>query len=348
MKDIARDLGLSVVTVSKVVREQPDVADRTRQRVLKRLRELNYRPNPAARSLRNGRSYTIGLIIPELVHAFWAEVAKAMLHCLRDKGYALLISSSEESADLERTEIEQLLGRRVDAIAIASAQWSVESFRRIEQHDTPYVLVDRKFAGLRANLIDCDNEGVGFEATSHLIDCGCTRIAHIRGPELSTGVGRVEGYRRALAQHGHCFKPEYIVGVESGDVTADVGGYRAMQQLLGLREPPDGVFCYNDTVAFGAIEAILEAGVRIPADVAVIGCGNLGNPRMSKVPLSTIDHNPAMIGEKATELALSLIEAKTQITPKTIQVPHRLIARESTARQSSGPRPYPQTAAAAL
>jgi LacI family transcriptional regulator len=189
MKDIARELGLSVVTVSKVVREQPDVAERTRQRVLKRLEELNYRPNPAARSLRKGRSYTVGLIIPDLVHAFWAQVAKAMLHSLRDDGYALLISSAEEDAEYERTEIEQLLARRVDAIAIASAQWSVESFRRIEQQGIPYVLLDRKFAGLHANLIDCDNEGVGFDATSHLIAQGCTRVAHIRGPEWKgTGV----------------------------------------------------------------------------------------------------------------------------------------------------------------
>src|SRR5215831_34090 len=129
MKDIARDLGVSVVTVSKVLRNHSDISEETRERVLKRMKELNYRPNLAARALVTGRSYTIGLVVPDLVHPFFAQVAKGLARVLRKKGYSLLISSSEEDPQLEQQEIDQLLARRVDALVVASAQWTVETFR---------------------------------------------------------------------------------------------------------------------------------------------------------------------------------------------------------------------------
>ena len=122
MKDIARDLGVSVVTVSKVLRNHSDIGEETRERVLKRMKELNYRPNLAARALVTGHSLTMGLVVPDLVHPFFAEVAKGISRTLRKKGYSLLISSSEEDAELEQQEIEQLLARRVDALVVASAQ----------------------------------------------------------------------------------------------------------------------------------------------------------------------------------------------------------------------------------
>src|ERR1039457_303229 len=183
MKDIARDLGVSVVTVSKVLRNHEDISEQTRQRVLKRMKELDYEPNLAARALVTGRTLTIGLVVPDLVHPFFSEVAKGLSSVLRKKGYSLLISSSEENPELEREEINRLLARRVDALIIASAQWTVESFRRIEERNRPYVLIDRRFAGLPANFVGVDDEEVGILATEHLISVGCRRIAHICGSD---------------------------------------------------------------------------------------------------------------------------------------------------------------------
>jgi DNA-binding LacI/PurR family transcriptional regulator len=199
MKDIARDMGLSTVTISKVLRGHSDISEETRKRVLKRMKELNYQPNLAARALITGRTSTIGLVVPDLLHPFFAQIAKAVSAGIRGQGYSLIITSSEEDPDLERQEIEQLLARRVDVMLIASAQWTVETFRRIEERKIPYILIDRWFAGLAANFVGVDDEAVGAIATGHLIDQGCRRIAHIRGPETSTAVGRLEGYRRALA-----------------------------------------------------------------------------------------------------------------------------------------------------
>jgi LacI family transcriptional regulator len=333
MKDIARDLGVSVVTVSKVLRNHSDISAETRERVLRRMRELNYRPNLTARALVTGRTHTIGLVVPDLVHPFFAEVAKGLSRVLRKKAYGLLISSSEEDPALEQSEIEQLLAHRVDALILASAQWTVESFRRIEEQKTPYVLIDRRFAGLPANFVGVDDEQVGELETRHLIDAGCRRIAHIRGPEVSTALGRLEGYRRTLSRESLAVPPEYIVAGRSSDDAGDVSGYEAMQKLLRLDPRPDAVFCYNDPIAMGALKAILESGLRVPEDVAVIGCGNVAYSHLLRVPLSSVDQDSSGIGERAAKLALALIEAKGRaVRPKTILLKPRVVARESTAR----------------
>lgn len=332
MKDIARDLGVSVVTVSKVLRNNPDIGTETRERVLKRMRDLNYRPNLAARALVTGRSCTLGLVAPDLVHPFFAEVAKGISRVLRKKSYSLLISSSEEDPQLERQEIEQLLARRVDALIVASAQWTVESFRYIEEQRTPYVLVDRKFAGLAANFVGVDDERAGYLATGHLLAQGCRRIAHIRGPEISTAAGRMEGYRRALAEGGAVFNPAWVVAEGSADNAGEISGREAMRKLLRLDPRPDGVFCYNDPTAMGAMNAIMDAGLRVPADVAVIGCGNVFYAGLLRVPLSSVDQAAAAIGERAAKLALGLIEIKTPARPKTVLLEPRLVVRESSNR----------------
>jgi LacI family transcriptional regulator len=336
MKDIARDLGVSVVTVSKVLRNHSDISEETRARVLKRIEELNYRPNPAARALVTGRTCTVGLVVPDLVHPFFSEVAKGISHALREKGYSLFISSSEEDPELERQEIDQLLARRVDALLVASAQWTVESFRRIEEQKTPYVLIDRQFAGLAANFVGVDDAAAGDIATTHLLDEGCRRIAHIRGPEVSTAVGRVEGYRRALDRRGMIPPPGYIVSGGSVDNAGDIGGFHAMRALLALDPRPDGVFCYNDPSAIGALKAILEAGLRVPEEIALVGCGNVRYAGVLRVPLSSIDQGSGAIGDRAARLALSLIESKGAARPQTVLLEPRLVVRASSRRMSAG------------
>ena len=153
LKDIAQDLNISVVTVSKVLRDHPDIGPETRQRVLQRMKELNYRPNLAARALVTGRTHAIGLIVPDLVHPFFGQLAKALSGVLRGKGYSLVLSSSDDDPELEQQEIEQLLGRRVDVLVVASAQRTAESFRRIQEQKTPVVLIDRKIDGLAAHFV---------------------------------------------------------------------------------------------------------------------------------------------------------------------------------------------------
>jgi LacI family transcriptional regulator len=332
MKDIARDLGVSVVTVSKVLRNHSDIGEETRKRVLKRIKELNYKPNLAARSLVTGRTYAVGLIVPELVHPFFAELAKGLSPVLRKKGYGLVIACSEGDPDLEQDEIDQLLARRVDALIIASTQQSPEFFKRIEEQGTPYVLVDRKFNGWDAHFVGIDDEAAGHIATKHLIEQGFKRIAHIGGQNVSTANGRVAGYRRALAEHSIEVPSQYVVRRKSGDHAGDVTGYESMQKLLQLTPPPDAVFCYNDPTATGALKAVLERGLRIPEDVALIGCGNTFYAHLLRVPLSSVSQDTESLGEKAGKLALSLVGTKSKIKPRTVLLEPKLVARESTGR----------------
>ncbi len=332
MKDLAQDLGVSVVTISKVLRNHSDISAETRARVLKRMKELNYRPNLTARALVTGRTHAVGLIVPDLVHPFFSVVAKGLSNTLRERGYGLLIASSQEDTSLEQKEVDQLLSRRVDALVIASAQMSVETFRRIEEIRTPYVLIDRRFAGLDANFVGVDDERVGEIATEHLIGQGCRRIAHLRGPDVSTSIGRLAGYQRALLRHGMAPLPGYIVAARSGDDQSHISGGEAMRKLLELEPRPDGVFCYNDPTALGAMKTLLDAGVRIPADIAVIGSGNVLYSELLRVPLSSVDQRSAMIGEQAGILALSLVEAKSPAAPRSILLEPQLVARESSLK----------------
>jgi len=333
MKDIARDLGVSVVTVSKVLRNHVDIGEETRARILKRMKELNYRPNLAARALVTGRTFSIGMVVPDLIHPFFATLATGMSKVLRSQGYGLIMSCSEEDPELERQEIEQLLTRRVDALIIASAQGSGQSFRRIDEHQIPYVLVDRQFSGFTANFVGVDDETVGMMATKHLIEAGCRRLAHIGGPQVSTALGRREGFRKALAQHGLPIPDAHMIAkAVTGDHAGDLSGHDAMRKLLRLK--PDGVFCYNDPTAMGAMNAILEAGLRIPEDIAIIGCGNVRYADSLRVPLSSIDQESEAIGAGAAGLALDLVGSKTAREPKTILLEPKLVVRASSRRSA--------------
>ncbi len=333
LKDIANDLGLSVVTVSKVLRDHPDIGEATRKRVLKRMRELNYQPNFAARSLVTGRTWTLGLVVPDLLHPFFAEIAKAISTETRKHGYSLLISSSDEDPELEIQEVKQLLARRVDVILVASAQSSVDCFRMIEEQKTPYILIDRWFENLDANFVGVDDAAVGMLATNHLFEQRCRRIAHIRGPNVSTAVGRLEGYIRALASHKLKPLPGHVISLgASGDQRGEKGGYEAAKQLLAAETRPDGLFCFNDPSALGAMRAILEAGLRIPEDMAVVGCGNFSYSDFLRVPLSSVDQGSETIGRRAADLALRIARRKIQTKPKTEHIASRLVVRASSRR----------------
>jgi LacI family transcriptional regulator len=332
MKDIARDLGVSVVTVSKVLRNHSDIGEQTRKRVLQRMKEVNYQPNPAARTLITGRTNLIGLIVPDLVHPFFAQVAKGISARLSTQEYSLIISSSEDDPNMERRGIDQMLARRVDAIILATTQLSVESLRRMQEQGIPYVLLDRKIPGFSANFVGVDDVNAGKIATNHLIDVGCKTIAHIGGSDVSTALDRQAGYSIALAKRGMELPPEYIVKYGHGDDAGDATGYRSMKQLLQLKPRPDGVFCCNDPIATGALRAILDAGLKVPKDIAVVGCGNVHYDDLLRVPLTSIDQDSNGLGTSAARLALNIIKNKSKSAPKTVLLESRLVVRASSQR----------------
>jgi len=333
MKDIAKDLGLSQATVSKVLRNHPDIGESTRRRVLERVKELDYQPNSLARSLVTGRSFLIGLIAPSLLHPFFAEIAIALSSVIRDRGYSLIVSSSEEDPELEREEISRLLGRHMDALVIASAGSDLEQFERMNSKAQPYILIDRDLAGLEANFVGINDKRAGYLATQHLVSMGCRRIAHIRGQDNSPGNGRFEGYKDALHDNRLPFSDDYVVRRSYVDIETTRQGAEAMRLLLERDPRPDGVFCFNDPLAIGAMSTIFEAGLKIPEDIALIGCGNLPNNDWLRVPLSSIDQHSQTVGRRAAELALNLIESKQTPRAQTIVLEPTLVVRSSTQKK---------------
>lgn len=332
MKDIADDMGVSLMTVSKALRGHTDISDETRERIIRRAQELKYEPNWVARSLVTRQTFIVGLVIPDLMHSFFAEVANGLTKQLGPVGYQVVVLNSDENPETERTQLQVLLARNVDGLVVASAQrdWRRSTPHLLKGNDTPYVLIDRMPSGVTVNYVGTRDEDLGVLATEHLIEQGCTRLAHIRGPENPNGVRRLQGFERAVQKHGQKRNGHYVVSGGSHDD----GGYQAMKELLALKRPPDGVFCYNDPVAAGAIKAVLESGRRIPQDVAIIGAGNVHYSDLLRVPLSTIDQGASEIGEKAAKILVECMRAKTPPPTRCVLIPPRLVVRESSRRKA--------------
>jgi LacI family transcriptional regulator len=346
MKDVAKELNLSVVTISKVLRGHSDISPATRERVLRRVQELGYRPNLAARGLVTGRTYMVGVVVPDLKHPFFAEIAGGLGRRIRRKGYRMVIATSEEDPKIEIEAIESLLAHQVDGLIVASTLLETQGdvFRRVEKQKVPYVLVDRKIPGLRADFVGVDDEAIGAMATEHLIQRGNRRIAHIRGPEYSTGAGRFRGYMNVMARHGLYVPAGYVVVVERPDVNGEPGGFQAMQQLLLLDPPPDAVFCNNDLIGVGALRAILDQGLRVPDDIALIGVSNLSYMNLLRVPLSSVDQSTGLIGDRAANLLLRRMESGLKPRPTRVFIPPRLVVRDSSAASGSTQEASPKGA----
>ena len=329
LKDIAEDLGVSTVTVSKVLRGSPDIGEKTRARVLKRMREMNYQPNMQARGLASGRSFAAGLVVPDLVHPFFGEFAKSLAGALRASGLALMVASSEESPQIERQEITTLLNRGVDVLLVASCQpkWPADALAAA--NGRPLLLIDRMVPGLNASFVGSDDIRVGELAARHLIGIGRRRIAHIGGSGMSPSINRLKGFRKELATRKIKLPSSYVVTRERFEESGDAVGYQAMQELLSLPARPDAVFCYNDLTAIGAMQATLHAGLRIPTDIAFVGCGNLRYAEYLKVPLTSIDHRTEQMGIVAGGLALELAKTLAEM-PRTILIEPRLVVRASS------------------
>jgi len=335
MRDIAAELGVSVITVSKALRNQGRISTNMRERVLKRAKELNYRPDLTARSLATGRTFLIGMVVPDLMHPFFAAIAKELARNLRQRGYSLVISSADEEPALELQEVESLLARRIDALVLASSEHSRSGdiFRRLKQADVPYLLLDRAVPGLKAHFVGSDDKAIGRLAADHLIERGYRRVAHIGLAGLSTGKRRLDGFREALERAGREIEDARVILVESGDERGEECGYAAMQKLLRLKPRPDAVFCYNDIIALGAQKCVLEAKLSIPGDVALVGVSNLAGIcfwNSPHVALSTVDQDVAQLASEATAMILDMQKPSKATLPRKALVPLKLVVRQST------------------
>lgn len=325
--DIARALNVSKMTVSRAINNHPEINPETRARVLAAAQKMNYRPNQFARALTSKHSYLIGIVVPDLMHSYFAEICRGVESHARPAGYQNLICSTDEEARKELDEIEALW-TRTDGLIVASSLTAKEakSYRKLLNEGGKIVLIDRVLDGLRCPAVTTDDVQVGKLATEHLIKLGHRKIGHLRGTSASTSQGRLEGYKQAMSKARLRIGKSLIR--DCGFTESD--GRTAMKEWMAKGNLPTAIFAANDPAAIGAMEALNDAGLDVPHDVAFVGAGNIHYGDMLRVPLTTVSWSTAAMGQAAAQLLLELIDGDNN-APKfrTVTIPPELLIRRS-------------------
>lgn len=335
LKEIAEALNISVTTVSKALKGYKDVNEATRQLVIEKAKELNYKPNIFAVNLRTKESKTIGLVIPEVVHHFFSSVIKGLIAQAEKKGYLVIILQSNESADLEKKQVELLINKRVDGILISLANetHNYEHLNDVLKNEIPLVMFDKIAKLVKCNKVIINDRKAAYEATKHLIDIGCKKIAHFRGPLLpQNSIDRFLGYKKAIEDHGLTYDSKLVYLLEK--MSFDEGEYFA-KKLVTEHPEVDGIFVNTDLVAVGAIKALNELKMDVPNDIAVIGFSNWFMSAVISPSLSTINQPGYDMGKQAFKLLYKEIKNKKKgkvNLPKTIELDTELIVRQSTQK----------------
>lgn len=326
LEDIARALNVSKMTVSRAINNHPEISRKTRARVLAAAQKMNYRPNQFARALTSKHSYLIGIVVPDLMHSYFAEICRGVEAHARPAGYQNLICSTDEEARKELDEIEALWSR-TDGLIVASALGAGETkfYRRLLTEGGKIVLIDRLLDGLRCPAVTTDDVQVGMLATKHLIELGHRRIGHLRGTGVSTSQGRFEGYKRAMSKAK--LRVDKTLVHDCGFTESD--GRAAMKDWIAKGNLPSAIFAANDPAAIGAMEALHDAGLDVPKDLAIVGAGNIHYGDMLRVPLTTVSWSTAAMGQAAAGLLLELIEGKPAGKNRHVTIPPELLVRRS-------------------
>ena len=328
IKDIAKELGISPSTVSRALKDHPDISEKTKNAVRELAQKLNYKPNAIALSLRQSKSNIIGVIVPQIVHHFFSSVISGIEHLASKNGYNVLICQSDESYEKEVKNTQTLISSRVDGIIISRTKMTVdfEHFKNIEKSNIPMVFFDRTCPALKTDEVIIDDFKAAFNAVEHLINTGCKKIAHYKGPKtLMISKKRLEGFLAALKKHKLPVYEDLIIKADTFKKAQKV-----TQKLIKKGNIPDAVFAVNDMTAIGAINSFKKHGIKIPEDVSVTGFTNGLISTISDPTLTTVEQHGFDMGDKAGELLLNRINSKKDYPPIKEILPTKLIIRGST------------------
>lgn len=335
LKDIAEQLNISVTTVSKALKDYPDVSKKTKLQVRELAKTLNYKPNAFAVNLRTKESKTIGLIIPVIVHHFFSNVIKGIISQAEKKGYLVIILQSDESFELEKKQVELLLSQRVDGIlmSLANGTATFEHLNEIIAQERPLVMFDKIAKLVHCSKVIIDDRKAAFMATQHLIDIGCKRIAHFRGALLpQNSIDRFLGYKKALLDNNLPYDPSLVYICECGDKSFEEGKKNA-KKLIEDHNDVDGIFINTDLVAIGAMTKLQELGINVPTAIKIVGFSNWFMSSVISPSLTTINQPGFKMGKTAFKQLYKEIKARKKSKPKPpkiITLETELILREST------------------
>lgn len=332
IKDIARILGISPSTVSRALKDHPDISDSTKRAVNELAKKLQYEPNAVALSLKHSRSFTIGVIIPEIVHYFFSSVISGIEDVAYDAGFTVIICQSNERYDREVANVKALLSHRVDGVlvSISKETKTFDHLLGIQDRKVPMVFFDRVVPEIQTDQVIIDDRQAAYEATKHLIDGGRTRIAHFAGPQnLLIGRERKNGYVQALKEAGLPVDPHLIIVADNFE--------KAMTEVDRLIDTDtlfDGIFTVNDMTAIGAMHGLKKHGIAIPQQVAVVGFSDGRFSGITDPSLTSVDQHGYEMGSIATELLLKrLINPDYNAPTRTRVLNANLIVRGSSGEK---------------
>ena len=311
IKDIARELNVSSSTVSRALKDYPGISDETKKRVKELAEKLNYRPNAVALCLRKSKSFTIGVIIPEVVHFFFSTVISGVEEVASGKGYNVILCQTNEKLAREKSSIDTMVSNQIDGLLVSYSKETTDfgHFTKLMEMDFPIVFFDRLPEIENSVNVTVDDYNGAYQAVKHLIEQGYKRITHLAGPKnLAISKKRKAGYMAALKDSGIHVDESLIFECPSG---TEKESYEVALALFGNPvNRPDAVFAHHDIVAAGAMMAIKSLGLEIPGDVGVVGFSNWQFSSMIDPPLTTVSQPGTKIGEKAAELLLEMIDGK--------------------------------------
>ena len=333
--DIARALNVSRVTVSKALRDHPDISRAMKKKIEKTARSMGYVPNLIARQLNSRRTYTLGITVPDLENSFFAYIVDSMIDQATEQNYRVILTVSREKEEIERQNIQTLAGMRVEGLLVCLSQETVdrEIFRTVEKMKIPLVFFDRAFEDLGFSTVTFDDRTGAIDGLNRVIREGYTRIAHFAGSS-NTNIGkrRIEGFTAALKDNKIPIKKEWII--EGGFEMKD--GYESFKKLNRTGHLPEIIFAVNDRVALGAYKAAKEAGVKVPEDIGIFGFGFCETTDFFYPPLTVINQDPRKIAVEAIRLLIDEIDnpGKKSRKKSTIRVEEEFLWRSSVKRKA--------------
>ncbi|MCF8358765.1 MAG: LacI family transcriptional regulator [Prolixibacteraceae bacterium] len=331
LKDLATELGVSVSTVSRALKNHPDISPQLTEKIKKIASERNYTPNPLAMGLLRAQTRMIGVIIPDIVTHFFASAISGIESIAKEKGYYIVISSSSESMEKEKESVENLIKSRVDGIIVCLSQETNEysHFQKLIDNEFPVVFFDRICEELNTPSVIVDGHKAVKEIIRHFKDNGCKRIAYISGPShLNISKNRKEGYIEGLHECGLIFQPELLVECNLSANDASL----ATKQLLNLENKPDAIFGINDTIAFAAMKEIKKYGLKIPDDIALVGFTDEFHSTVVEPTLTSVTHPTFLMGREAARLFFNSFEKGPTYNEK-VTLPTELIIRNSSVKR---------------
>jgi len=337
IKDIARELGISPSTVSRALKDHPDISPETKKAVNELAEKLNYQPNIVALNLRQKKTNTIGVIIPEIVHFFFSTVISGIEDIAYQAGYNVILAQSNESYQREVTDMKALFNSRVDGMLLSLSRETTnyDHIESIINRGMPIVFYDRMYNSPGCSKVIVDDYSGSKEAVLHLVDQGCKRIAHlIAAPNLIISKDRLRGYEDALKESKLELNPDWIVECQAGNFEE---GKRAAEKILSMKNLPDAIFASNDPLAMGAILAIKEKGLKIPNDVAIVGFSNWFFGELIEPTLTTVDQPGFEMGQEAAKILIRQIEMKEkergELVHEVKTLKTRLVIRNSSLKK---------------